>query len=77
MKSTIVIAAVIAAIRVYIGIAMEPEHISFVDVYKDTAHLFIGGLAVAWWIKRLPWQWYLFWLLNALEVAMAVFSRIQ
>lgn len=37
-----------------------------------SAHLFMGGLFVAWWLQRLSWQWRLFWLLNAVEVATAV-----
>lgn len=74
--SVIAFGVILAVARVYIGLTIEPEHMTIVAVYKDVAHLFIGGLAVAWWIQRCPWQWYLFWVLNSVEVATAIISRV-
>lgn len=76
MKITLAIGVVLAATRVWIGFNIEPEPFHWVQAYKDTAHLFMGGLAVAWWIKRLRWQWYLFWGLSIVEVIVAVASRV-
>jgi hypothetical protein len=73
---TILFAAAIIAIRVWMAAAVPPESPTWIDVYKDVAHLFVGGLFVAWYIQRGRWQWRLFWLLNAVEVAAAVYSRM-
>ena len=67
--------AMLAIGRVWIGVSIPPESLTFVDLYKDVAHLFMGGLAVAWWFQRERWQWNLFWALNVIEVAVAVLSR--
>ena len=75
--AVIAVGVVLAIIRIWMGFAVEPESPSWVDVYKDVAHLFIGGLAVAWWHARHRWQWRLFWSLNVVEVAVAVLSRIE
>jgi len=76
MKTTLVFAVALAAVRIWMGFNVEPESFQWVQLYKDVAHLFMGGLFVAWWIKRQRWQWQLFWALNAVEVAVAVFSRM-
>lgn len=76
MKATIAIGIFLVAFRVYIGLTVPPEPFHWTQGFKDTAHLFMGGLAVAWWQQRHPWQWWLFWALNAVEVAVAVWSRI-
>ena len=102
MKTTILIGVLLAAVRIWLGFNIEPESFRWDQVFKDAAHLFMGGLAVAWWFNRYeltdedwddtednsalfealtwcllqPWQWWLFWSLNAIEVAVAVLSRI-
>lgn len=54
---------------------VHPSHPTIADVYKDVAHLFIGGLFVAWLLQRQPWQKVLFWALCAWEVFVAIGSR--
>jgi len=76
MIYTILLGVLLALSRIYLGFNVEPEEFHWISVYKDTAHLFMGGLFVAWYIKRYKWQWYLFWALNIVEVAVAVFSRM-
>lgn len=76
MKTTIAIGMLLAAVRIWIGFNIEPESFHWVQAYKDAAHLFMGGLAVAWWHGRQRWQWRLFWALNVVEVAVAVMSRV-
>lgn len=76
MKTTIAFGLLLAASRVWLGATVEPEEFQWVQVYKDIAHLYMGGLAVAWWYKRYKWQWWLFWSLNAVEVAVAIWSRV-
>ena len=72
----VITAIVLIAIRVWMAVEIPPESPNWIDVYKDVAHLFMGGLFVAWYIQRLKWQWRLFWILNAVEVAAAVYSRM-
>lgn len=76
MRTTVAIGIALALARVWIGASIEPEAFHWIQVYKDAAHLFMGGLAVAWWFGRHRWQWWLFWSLNAIEVAVAVWSRV-
>jgi hypothetical protein len=76
MKTTLLFGALLALARVWIGLNVEPESFHWVQAYKDTAHLFMGGLFVAAWRDRQRWQWKLFWGLCAIEVAVAVWSRI-
>lgn len=76
MKTTLAIGFVLVFLRVYLGFHVEPEPFTWFQLYKDAAHLFMGGLAVAWWFQRTRWQWWLFWALNAVEVAVAVLSRV-
>lgn len=76
MKLTIAFGLLLAASRIWLGMNYAPESFDWVQAYKDVAHLFMGGLAVAWWLQRHKWQWRLFWLLNAVEVAVAILSRI-
>jgi hypothetical protein len=73
---TLAIGILFAASRIWLGFVVEPEVFSWFDAYKDAAHLFMGGLAVAWWLQRHAWQWWLFWALNAVEIAVAIWSRI-
>ena len=74
--SAILIGSVLAAVRIWMGLNIEPEVFEWLQAYKDVAHVFIGGLAVAWWFQRSDWQWWLFWALNAVEVSVAILSRI-
>lgn len=76
MFGTIAFCFVLAASRIWIGYTVEPENFTWISAYKDVAHLFMGGLFVAAWIKGHRWQWTLFWIMNAVEVAVAVCSRV-
>lgn len=76
MKKTILFALVLACLRIYMGFTMEPEPATLAQVYKDTAHLFMGGLFVAAWLQKHKWQWATFWTLNVVEVAVAILSRV-
>lgn len=76
MWVTIIIGVLFGIARVWLGFNVEPESFEWAQAYKDAAHLFIGGLAVAWWFQRKWWQWNMFWALNAVEVVVAVWSRI-
>lgn len=75
MKYWIITAVVLALGRLYIGLNIPPEPMSFSDVYKDVAHLYMGGLFVTARMKNKKWLWSLFWGLGALEVVIAVLSR--
>lgn len=75
MKLTLCVGLLFAASRVYIGENFEPDAFSWLQAYKDAAHLFMGGLFAAWYIQRHLWQWKLFWALNVVEVAVAIASR--
>lgn len=79
MKILLAIAVLLAVGRIYIGFTVEPESPSLVDLYKDLAHVFIGGLGVLWWQFRKidPLYGILFWGLNAVEVTVAILSRIS
>lgn len=76
MKTTLLIGTLFIIGRIFLGITVPPESATFSDFYKDAAHLFVGGLAVAAWIQKQKWQWVLFWLLIVVEVIVAVLSRI-
>lgn len=76
MKTTLAIGIGLAIARIWIGFHVAPESFSWFQAYKDSAHLFMGGLAVAWWFQRTRWQWWLFWSLNVIEVTVAVLSRV-
>lgn len=76
MKTTIAIGFIIAVARVWMGLNFEPEPFHWLQAYKDTAHLFMGGLAVAWWNNRHRWQLDLFCWLCVVEVLVAAMTRI-
>lgn len=76
MRTTIVIALILAVLRIIIGATNNPEAFAWVQVFKDIAHLFMGGLCVAMVLQKKRWQTMLFWSMNALEVAVAVLSRM-
>ena len=69
----LVFAGFFAAIRFSI-----PAHTpTSLDLYKTCVHLYMGGLTVLMWQKpRWSLEFWLFWGLSALEVAMAVVSRL-
>jgi peptidoglycan/LPS O-acetylase OafA/YrhL len=75
MRLTIAFGLLLVVGRVWLGMHHPPESFEWIQAYKDTAHLFMGGLAVAWWFQRKRWQWWLFWALNVVEVAVAILSR--
>lgn len=74
MKTALVI---LVGMLLMIGrLFVHPEHPTAADVYKDIAHIFIGGLFVAWRFQRHPWQKILFWALCLWEVFVAIGSRV-
>ncbi len=75
IRTTIAISIVLTAARILIGLKFPPEQFQWIQAYKDTAHIFTGALAMAWWIQRASWQKRLFWFMCAIEIAVAVFSR--
>ena len=75
MRLTILAALLIGAMRIWMGFNVPTESFEWLQVYKDVAHLFMGGLFVAWRIVRQKWQKYLFVGLCALEIVVAVASR--
>ena len=75
-KRVVCLAVVLAIIRIWIGLTVEPDVFSWVAAYKDMAHIFMGGLGVAWWLEQKRWQSTLFVAMTALEVAVAGLSRI-
>jgi len=76
MKYAVAFGLMLAVARVWLGFNVEPDTFTWVQAYKDTTHLFMGGLAVALWVYDHLWQWRLFWGLCILEVAVAVLSRV-
>lgn len=64
------------AMRIVIAVRFPPESASMVGSYQAVAHLFVGGLAVAYYFQRKRWQAVLFWLLIAVEISAAVLSRV-
>lgn len=66
---------VLLAIAVAIGRFFLATGIDTGDIYKDAAHLFVGGLAGAWLVSRSRFYWRLFWFLCIVELlAVAVSS---
>lgn len=63
-------------LRVYVGVTIVPVTPTMFEVYKDVAHLYVGGLAVAMWTQKQKWQIVLFIALCVLEVLVATISRI-
>jgi len=73
MKPFLIIAVAVALL---IGrLFVHPGTPTRVDIYKDAAHLFVGGLFIAWRIQRNRWQAILFWLMCAWEVFVSLGSR--
>ena len=62
------LAAIVGALRIYLGLTYEPETM-IVNVYKDFAHIYVGYL----FAKS---QWVAFWILCVLEVVMAIVTRM-
>lgn len=56
MYLTLIFAAMLAAGRIWLGFNVEPDAFSWPQVYKDVAHLFMGGLFVSWWYNRVTWD---------------------
>lgn len=66
----------LAILRTALALEHPPEPFTWFNAYKDIAHVYVGGLGVAWWIQRQQWQIVLFVGLNGVEVAAAIYSRI-
>lgn len=66
----------LACLRISLALEHPPEPFTWFNAYKDIAHVYVGGLGVAWWIQRYQWQLVLFIGINGIEVASAVFSRM-
>lgn len=45
---TLAFAVMLVVVRTIIAATVEPEAFSWAQVYKDVAHLFMGGLFVSW-----------------------------
>jgi len=68
--------AILFGVMLAIGrLFISPKKPTGADVYKDMAHLFMGGLLVALWRDGEPWQHWLFWSLCVWEVSVAIISR--
>jgi hypothetical protein len=52
MKYVVTIALILAVIRIWLGFTVEPDTFAWTQVYKDVAHLFMGGLFMSWWHDR-------------------------
>ena len=53
----VIISLILASIRIWIGLNLESHAtLDFVSIYKDIAHIFIGGLVVSWWYNRFRWK---------------------
>ena len=72
----LMIGILIAVVRVAVVYDPGPLTGIWFEIYKDTAHFFIAGLITSWWYARYKYQWYLFWMLNVVEVACAIWSHV-
>jgi hypothetical protein len=66
-----VIALLLSVLRLAVAFTCVPATPTLVDVYKDLAHVYMGYLLCSYRRYRL-----LFWSMCALEVTVAVFSRL-
>lgn len=73
----ITIALVLGLLRIWIGAKFAPEPFKWLNVYKDIAHIYIGGLIVAWYYEKELWQAYTAIGLTVLEVTVAIWSRMK
>lgn len=73
MKTKIII--LIAVLLLIARVFIHPAAPTIAEVYKDAAHLFVGGLFVAWRIQKNKWQKYLFIIMCAWELLIASGSR--
>lgn len=73
---TCIVGTLLCILRVIIGCTIQPESFALVQVFKDMAHLFMGGLCVALWIDQQKWKHILFWGMCVLEITVAVMSRM-
>lgn len=66
--------------HIFIGVMLTPAWIrSPVFDFDDFADACDAGFAILFvrsWISKQSWQWWLFWGLNAVEVSVAVLSRM-
>lgn len=76
MKTTILLSILLILSRIWVAYSFEPESASIVGSYQAFAHLFVGGLIVAWFCQRKAYQAWLFCILVAVEVSAAVLSRV-
>jgi hypothetical protein len=77
MNAFVFTAWILAVLRVYIGATTEPESLSWVDVYKDVAHVYVGFLLALAWGRQDRKLWLLFWMMCVLEVMVAILSRVK
>jgi len=76
LKKALLFGLFLVISRIWLGLTVPPEKMTWVSAYKDMAHLFMGGLYWANRSEKKPWQFRLFWFLVAVEVAVATLSRI-
>lgn len=74
MVPAIYLGFALAFLRVLFVIDGKPESVIAWQSFQAVAHLFVGGLFVAWCFQRQDWQKRLFWSLVAVEVLSAAFS---
>jgi hypothetical protein len=67
---------VLAVVRVWMAVAIQPSPFGWDQAYKDVAHLFVGFLFGGWLVDLQPWKWKLFWFLIFVEIIAAVSSRL-
>jgi len=72
----LLVAVTLALGRIYLGYTTTPEPVTTVAVFKDFAHLFVGGLFVAWWLTKQNYLWYTFLGLCIVEIVVATLQRI-
>jgi heme/copper-type cytochrome/quinol oxidase subunit 2 len=76
------VSVVLACSRVFIGLTVPPEHITWVAAYKAVAHIFIGVVGAMLYTTRKyrphehdEWR-AMFWGLCIIEILVAAASRI-
>ena len=72
----LVVAFALAAIRGFMVVGVPPRPASLLLSYEAAAHVFVGGLFVAWRYTRDRRRLWLFVALCVIEVVAAIASRV-
>lgn len=70
------LAVLTAVIRVYIGYTTTPGPMTWVEVYKDLAHMFIASLLTCLYLNKSRLLLWVCLALIVVEVSVATFSRL-